>query len=287
MRKPIVSGQFYPHSQAQCLTELQQCLSERTVKGHLPETIVGGIVPHAGWFFSGSLAAMVFSAIKKQNEIVDTFVIFGASHSYFGTPVVYEAGSWQSPLGEVAIDEEFAAAAVVEGPAASDSSAHSHEHSIEVQIPFIQHLFSDAKIVPILTPPLDDTIELGKRLGKIAKESDKRIVFIGSTDLTHYGPRYGFAPMGTGDKAIEWASKVNDGKFIAHALKLDAESVLETASQNHSACGAGAVAATIMAARQFNREQGVLLAHTNSNSVMAEKMATTSTESVGYAAIVY
>lgn len=288
MRKPVVAGQFYPHSQAACLREVKQCLTERALSMPLPETIVGGIVPHAGWVFSGSLAAMVFSAIKKQNDTVDTFVIFGAAHSYFGPkPAVYDEGAWLSPLGEIEIDGELAKAALVEGPAVSDCLAHSNEHSIEVQIPFVQHLFSEARILPVLTPPAGEAIELGRRLGQIAAESDKRIVFIGSTDLTHYGPRYGFAPMGTGEKALKWANEVNDGEFIDFAVKLDPENILLTASQNYNACGAGAVAATVAAAKQLSRDRGVLLAHTDSSTIMAEKMATKSTESVGYAAIVY
>jgi AmmeMemoRadiSam system protein B len=287
-RKPIVAGQFYAGTPDACLAELTECLNEREITTPLPDTIVAGIVPHAGWFFSGSLAAMVFSATKKQNDSVDTFVIFGAAHRYHGLkPVLYDKGSWLTPLGEVLIDEELAQEVLQSGLAAASPGAHAYEHSIEVQIPFVQHLFPDARILPVLTSPANQAIELGAALATIAKQSDKKIVFIGSTDLTHYGPRYGFAPMGTGRKALEWASKVNDRQFIDFALGMQPEKMLSTAEKNYNACGAGAAAAAVAAAKQLGKTQGTLLLHTNSNTIMAQKMNSVSSESVGYAAIVF
>lgn len=83
-RTPVVAGQFYPGSRDGCLEEIREALASRPVDGPLPEPIVGGIVPHAGWTFSGDVAAMVFAAVKKQRATVDTFIIFGTAHSYFG-----------------------------------------------------------------------------------------------------------------------------------------------------------------------------------------------------------
>ena len=288
-RKPIVAGQFYSAQRDACVDEIKECLEAGTPSESLPEKIVAGIVPHAGWVFSGSLAAMVFSAIKQQHDKIHTFVIFGAAHGYFGRlPAVYEAGSWITPLGEVAIDEELAADILDGAEAVSDSSAHSSEHSIEVQIPFIQYLFANARILPILVPPAERAVELGMVVGDvIAANEQKRIVCIGSTDLTHYGPRYGFTPMGRGPDALQWASDVNDKEFVDLALKIEPERMLESAAKNLNACGAGAAAAAVAAAKKLGRANGLLLAHTNSNEVMLRKMGTTSTDSVGYAAIVF
>jgi len=288
-RKAIVAGQFYPARHDACVEEIKECLEAATPSVQLPDTIVAGIVPHAGWMFSGSPAAMVFSAIKQQHEKVHTFVIFGAAHGYYGqSPAVYEAGSWITPLGEVEIDEELADAILGENMAVKDSMAHRSEHSIEVQIPFIQYLFEDALILPILVPPTEQAVELGTGIGRILSENEKKkIVCIGSTDLTHYGPRYGFTPMGSGAKAIQWASDVNDREFIDLALKLEPQKMLVSASENYNACGAGAAAATVAAAKKLGRTEGMLLAHTNSNEVMLQKMGTTSIDSVGYAAIVF
>lgn len=287
-RKPVVAGQFYAATRDSCLAELTECLAERTISQPLPETIVAGIVPHAGWVFSGSVAAMVFSAVKQQNDTVDTFVIFGAAHGYYGPePAVHDKGAWLTPLGELPIDQALAEQVLRDSPAVSNIQAHAYEHSIEVQIPFVQHLFPDAKLLPILTPPADEAVEVGCCVGRIAKESDKIIVCIGSTDLTHYGPRYGFAPMGTGEKGLKWASQVNDREFIDFALRMEPANMLDSAGRNCNACGAGAAAAAVAAAKELGRTQGTLLAHTDSNTIMAQKMGSRSTESVGYAAIVF
>ncbi|MHB0946281.1 MAG: AmmeMemoRadiSam system protein B [Sedimentisphaerales bacterium] len=290
-RKPAVAGQFYPGSQKQCRTEIIDCLTDRPVLCKLPETIVAGIVPHAGWTFSGDLAGMVFAAIEKIEKTVDTFIIFGTAHSYFGqSAAVYDTGGWQTPLGEIKIDEELAAAIIEKSQfAKSNPDAHKYEHSIEVQLPFIQHLFPNAKIVPLLTPPGDFVVQLGKNIAEciLNSASGKKIVCIGSTDLTHYGPRYGFNPQGNGASAIEWAKNVNDKFFIDAALDMQAEKLLTSSIEKENACGPGAAAAAISAAKSLGKTKGILLAHTNSSEVMEKKFGQTSSESVGYAAIVY
>jgi AmmeMemoRadiSam system protein B len=288
-RKPVVAGQFYPGQHDSCLSAVHECLEAVDLSEQLPETIVAGIVPHAGWTFSGGLAALVFSAVKQQHEKVNTFVVFGAAHGYFGVlPVISDKGVWATPLGEVVIDEELASDILSTGQAVSDPNAHLCEHSIEVQVPFIQDLFPGAKIVPVLVPPTEQALELGTRVGElIGKREDKKIVCIGSTDLTHYGPRYGFAPMGTGKHALEWAKKVNDKKFIDFALNLKPDELLESAVKDGNACGPGAAAATIAAAKELGCEHGVLLGHTTSNEIMLEKMGTTGADAVGYAGIVF
>jgi len=288
-RKPVVAGQFYPGQHYSCIDEINECIDAGTISEPLPDTIVAGIVPHAGWTFSGSLAALVFLAIRQQHEKVHTFVIFGAAHGYFGAlPAVYDRGFWETSLGKAAIDEELADAVLSTGPAVSDPKAHLCEHSIEVQVPFIQYLFAGAKILPILVPPTKQAVALGTGVGEvIAQNQQKKIVCIGSTDLTHYGPRYGFTPMGTGQKALRWAENVNDKKFIDLALKLKPEELLTSSTENSNACGPGAAAATVAAAKNLGCERGLLLAHTSSNEVMLHKMGTTSADSVGYAAIVF
>ncbi len=288
-RRPIVAGQFYPGQRDSCIEQVNECLREYAIEDKLPETIDAGIVPHAGWTFSGAPAALVFSAIKHRHPKVHTFVIFGAAHGYCGSEsAVYDSGGWTTPLGEIAIDEELADAVIESGAAVGDCGAHANEHSMEVQVPFIQHLFAGAQILPILTPPNEQSIKVGKIVASIiASDQERKIVCIGSTDLTHYGPAYGFTPMGTGGKAIAWAKDVNDKKFIDLALKLEAKKMLEIAAANCSACGAGAAAAAVTVAKALGKTRGVLLAHTTSSEVMRKKMGQSSAESVGYAAIVF
>ena len=288
-RKPIVAGQFYPGQHDSCVDEINEYINEAAPSESLPKTIAAGVVPHAGWIFSGSLAALVFSAIRQQHEKVHTFVLFGAAHGYLGPkPAVYDRGNWLTPLGEAAIDEELAEAVLESGSATSNSGVHSSEHSIEVQVPFIQYLFAGAKILPVLVPPSKQAVALGNSVGDIVNANKhKNIVCIGSTDLTHYGPRYGFTPMGTGAQALRWASGVNDKEFIDLALKLEAEGILTSAAENCNACGAGAAAAAVAAAKTLSKTEGVLLAQTDSNEVMMRKMGSSSRDSVGYAAIVF
>jgi hypothetical protein len=287
IRKPAVAGAFYPADAASCKTDIAECLSEYSPPKDITSA-VAAIVPHAGWTFSGALAALAFNTIKRLTPDVDTFLIFGAAHSYRGpAPAVYDRGAWQTPLGDIEIDAELAKEILETGAATSDNYAHEHEHSIEVQIPFIQILFPNAKLLPILTPPSDQAIELGTACGQIIKRSDKNIIAIASTDLTHYGPRYGFAPMGVGADALDWATNVNDKEFIDFAIAMKPADLLDSAMHKANACGPGATSAAVAAAKELGVTKGKLLAHTNSNEIMQNKYNQSSAESVGYAAIAF
>lgn len=288
-RKPIVSDQFYPGQHDSCIEQINEFLNTVSYNEPLPETIRAGIVPHAGWTYSGSLAAMVFSCIRQQHDKIHTFVIFGAAHGYFGKrPAVYNTGIWETPLGQITVNEELAELVINSGSAAMNPQAHLSEHSIEVQVPFIQYLFPGAKILPVIVPPNENAIELGKKTGEIiAQKKDIKIVCIGSTDLTHYGPRYGFTPMGVGHEALQWAHNVNDKKFIDLAVNMEPQELLASAAENGNACGPGAAAATIAAAKVLGAAKGTLLEHTNSNKVILENRGQAGSDSVGYAAIIF
>jgi hypothetical protein len=288
VRKPAVAGQFYGGTQDQCLAEIAECLPPRDLQMELPDPIAAAIVPHAGWVFSGELAATAFKAIRQVNGDVDTFVIFGAAHRFFdGGAAVYDTGAWQTPLGEIAIDEDLAAAIVAAGGLVNPD-AHRGEHSIEVQVPFIQHLFPTAKLVPILVPVADFDHSFGTRVGELIRQTkDKKIVCIASTDLTHYGPRYGFCPQGRGEAALKWSREVNDVEFIDLALRMEVDKLLRVALDKGNACGPAAVATVIAAAKAIGRICGVLLGHTTSYDIMREKFNQPSEESVGYTAIVF
>jgi AmmeMemoRadiSam system protein B len=296
IREPVVAGQFYPEDRDTCLTEVRACLPAEVPREGLPDPLLGGLVPHAGWTFSGPLAALVFAAIKYQRPAVDTFVIFGAAHGYFGSqPALDGSDAWDTPLGRVSLDAPLRECLRDRGAAVIDSRAHRREHSIEVQVPFIQFLFPNARILPVIVPANDSAVSLGGATAAAAGRGARAdaaskpasVVFIGSTDLTHYGPRYGFTPMGVGTEALGWASNVNDRQFIDLALALEPQRLLANALENGNACGPGAAAAALAAAHHLGARQSVLLAHTNSNEVMLREMGTASRESVGYAAIVF
>lgn len=288
VRKPAVAGQFYGGTRDECVAEIEQCLPTRPLEQDLPDPIVAGIVPHAGWIFSGDLAATVFAAVKQVDGDVDTFVLFGAAHRYLdGKAVVYPEGAWLTPMGEVEIDAEVAGW-IVDAGGEANPRAHTGEHSIEVQIPFIQYLFPRARIVPVIVPVMSFDHSFGARIGeRIVTQTGKKIVCLGSTDLTHYGPQYGFTPEGTGPDAIRWAREVNDMEFIDHALRMDEHRLVQTAVEKGNACGPAAVATTIAAAKAMGSVHGVLLGHTTSSDIMQQKFGRSSQESVGYAAIVF
>jgi hypothetical protein len=284
-----VAGQFYPDTRKDCLAEIADCLPKGPIKAELPAYITAGIVPHAGWVFSGELAAMVFQAIKQVNHQVDTFVFFGAAHRCAdAAPVIFPDGQWETPLGKIDIDQSLTEELIALG-AKPDIQAHRYEHSIEVQIPFVQHLFPNAAMAAIIMPLAGNhyECEFGQKIGEFLKNVEKKIVCIASTDLTHYGPRYGFTPQGTGTAGIRWAHDVNDLDFINKAIRMDAENLFLSSVHSENACGPAAAAAVVAAAKAAGCPKGYLLAQTNSAEIMKAKFQQSSSESVGYAAMVF
>ncbi|MBI3895228.1 MAG: AmmeMemoRadiSam system protein B [Acidobacteria bacterium] len=236
----------------------------------LPERVVAGIVPHAGWQFSGAVAARVFESIR-QKEKPETFIIFGAVHRWAGINAVYARGAWATPLGNVEIDEKLAQQILEATPqwTANEPKAHSGEHSIEVQLPFIKYLFPQAQAIPISVNPDARAVLLGERIGEILKNHNRPTVVIGSTDLTHYGAVYAFTPVGYGPRAHEWVCE-NDFRLLRLVEQMAVSEILPEAKQHQNACGAGALAATVAAAQVLGAERGYLIEHTTSYDVLPE-----------------
>jgi MEMO1 family protein len=264
---------------------IEQCLPTEP-SPEVPEKIVAGLVPHAGWTYSGAVAAKVFAAIAAQGT-PETFVLLSATHRWSASrPAVYARGSWDTPLGEVEVDEELATALLEadDGLFTDSPGAHSGEHSAEVQVPFIQHLFLEAKILPVLLPPDASAAHAGEVIGQVVSAAQKSFAVVGTTDLTHYGKTYyGFAPAGTGESALEW-TRANDERVINLILDMRAEEIVAEADAHRNACGGGAIAGTVAAARVLGAEKGHLLEYTTSYHVMPRG---TATDFVGYTAIVF
>lgn len=294
IREPAVAGTFYPRDQAQCLTQLQACLDRAAL--HAPtddplagvERIIGGIVPHAGWVCSGAVAARVYTALAARPHPA-TVIVFGAVHVMHGkTASVFPSGAWETPLGLVTVDARLVERICGQtGLLESVPHAHDTEHSIEVQLPFIRHLLPDAAIVPIMVPPTDKAVSLGAAVGRTCKSYHVEAVFIGSTDLTHYGPGYGCAPNGVGPAGLEWARNVNDRRMIDLILALRDADVVAEAGSNENACGAGAIAATIAASKAYGATRATLLEHTTSFEVLRELISEPMRDAVGYTAIAF
>lgn len=285
IRRPVVAGQFYPADRAGCVQMIEGYLPAQ-LPAELPQPIVAGVVPHAGWVFSGPTAARVFAAIKSQS-VPETFVLLSANHRWGGMrAAVYGSGAWLTPLGNAEIDTDLAQSMLQEGAGllVDAPEAHAGEHSAEVQVPFIQYLFPQARILPILISPDASAVMVGETIARAIAASGKKVMVVGTSDLTHYGATYyGFAPAGTGERALAWA-RANDERVIRLMLEMKAEEIVPETETHHNACGGGAIAATVAAAHAMGARKGVLLEYTNSHLVMPRGPAT---DFVGYAAVVF
>ncbi len=198
-RQPYRAGSFYEAGENACLRSARKLLNDAEIPNDLPEVLFGGLVPHAGWVFSGLTAAITLKALSARGRL-GRVVIFGADHwGVAGDGTVYDKGAWLTPIGEVPIDEELADALLKKCPLLrADSSAHNREHSIEVQLPLMQVACGDVRIVPINISPSPDAVRTGREVGEVLARDFPDVSVLGSTDLTHYGPQYGFTPGGTG-----------------------------------------------------------------------------------------
>ena len=182
MRAPAVSGQFYPRNKNDLDREISRCF-DGVQAGEKP--VLGAVVPHAGYIYSGNTAAHVYSMLPEA----DTFVLLGPNHTGYGSPVSVSSEKWSTPLGEVDSDIEFIKALprrIID----TDETAHKYEHSIEVQLPFLQHRFRDFKIVPICMGMQDEetALDVGMELAEAVRKVNKKIVIIASSDFSHYKP---------------------------------------------------------------------------------------------------
>jgi len=249
-----------------------------------PVDLVGGVVPHAGWMFSGRVAAKVWRTLAERRR-PRSVILFGAVHNpSVEVNAIYPEGSWETPLGDVEVDAELAALILnaVSALAAADPDAHRGEHSIEVQMPFIKALLPGVKVVPIAVSPHHQPVQLGDLIAHATKGLP--VIAVGSSDLTHYGEdRFAFAPRGTGPAAHEWM-KSNDQRVILLAERLLAEEIPPEVAAHHNACGPGALAAVTAFARARGSEGGIVLEHTTSHEVVPEASFTAG---VGYAGMVF
>ncbi len=283
-RKPVVAGSFYPGTPQTCQNIIEKFI--KNVHKSSRNNIVAGVVPHAGWIFSGQIAFNVFASIKPSQHM--TFILPGAVHSSnINNPAIYNDEAWETPMGKIKIDHELSNNILKEAPdlVEENSAAHVREHSIEVQVPFIQYLFPDALIVPLMMPPVKHAVEIGAILGKIALKSiKKKIIIIGSSDLTHYGWNYGFAPYGIGQTGHDWVVKDNDKRIVDLAVKVNPDKIVPEAEKSSNACGAGAIAASVASAKAYGINEGELLDYTTSCDVMPDYG---NSSFVGYAGIVF
>jgi len=273
IRKPVVSGSFYPDNPDELNQTIQNCFTHKFGPNNNPpkkntEQIFGVICPHAGYMYSGPIASHSYYEISSQK--FDLVVIIGPNHWTIGSKIAtMSAAKWQTPLGISEVDNDASDELVnIADNIEQDYFSHSKDHSLEVQIPFLQQVFpSSLKILPIIMAQqnIDAAIEVGNAISEIAKS--KKTMIIGSSDFTHY-------------EENDFAHK-QDMSLIEPILKMNVNRFYETLSEKKiSACGYGAIAATMIACKNLGSKKGELLAYATSGDVVGNKESV-----VGYGSI--
>lgn len=250
MRYPAVAGRFYPLQRNELLNQIEWCFEHPLGPGRIgncgdARKIRGALVPHAGYQCSGMNAAHAFKAIAEDGR-PDAYVIIGPDHHGVPFDAVLCSDSYLTPLGECKVHEKIAAKLaqlITDSP-----NAHMFEHSVEVEVPFLQYIDPDARIVPIIMRRQD--IDSAKRLGQKIREACEGydVVVIASSDMSHYIPK-------------ETAEKL-DMILLDRATALDLPGMYEAiARYDISACGYGPIAAMITAVQP---SKGTLLKHSDS-----------------------
>jgi AmmeMemoRadiSam system protein B len=227
--------------------------------------VVAIVVPHAGYYYSGPVAAHAYKELAEDG-IFDTAVILGPNHTGYGSPVsLWAGGGWNTPLGEVEVDRKLAQR-LLGDVIKADETAHIHEHSIEVQLPWLQYLYGKVKIVPITM--LAQDIGTARTVGKSIGRAGDNLIVIASSDLTHYEPH---------SVAVE-----KDSSVIEAIIALDEEELYERCERlGCTMCGYGPVAAAIVASREMKGKRAGLLKYATSGDTSGD-----SSRVVGYGSIV-
>jgi AmmeMemoRadiSam system protein B len=285
IRKPIVSGQFYPAGKKELEEAIKQSFTGKFGPGAMPgkrgrKKVSGVIAPHAGYFFSGSGAAWVYKELGEA-EFPDLYVILGVNHSAQLTCSSDE--DWETPLGTVKCDTEFVKKLEERGIPIKNN-AHRGEHSIEVQLPFLQTVSKDKldklRIAPIMIA--DERFEQwGQKIKQAIGETKRKAVVICSSDFTHYGYNYGYVPFETNVKenmkkldldAVNFITKPNPRSFLDYTKKTGA-----------TICGRYGICTLLWLMKNLEKEKkGTLLKYYTSGDVLGDYV-----NAVGYAAIVF
>lgn len=264
LRKSVFSGNWYPSDRHACEDQILQFLAEgknQTVAVEHPE---GGIVPHAGWYFSGSIACNVIHRLS-QSASPDVVVIFGM-HLNSGSPrYMMPEGRWETPFGPISVDTALAEALTHRYAFELETPTRFHpDNTIELQMPFIRYFFKDARVVAMGVPPATETLSVARSVVEIAQDLNLKIVVVGSTDLTHYGPNYGFTAKGVGSKAVDWVRDHNDRQVIDAMIRMDPEAVMQEGLANDNACCCGAAAAAIATGKARGAQKAEVLVYATS-----------------------
>ena len=264
IRQPAVANQFYSGNEKSLTKDIS-----RRIKGEQErEKVLAVVSPHAGYMYSGNIAGSVYS----RSEITKDVIIMGPNHHGLGHPcAVMTGGRWKMPAGDIAINEKLADLLIQESRyLRSDDQAHIKEHSVEVQLPFIQHVQPELEFVPIVLGRVnfESCMEIGSAMARAITKYGNPVVIIASTDMTHY-------------ESHESAQQ-KDQLAIERILSLDPAGLLETvASNNISMCGVIPTAIALVAAKALGATKATLIDYATSGDVSGDYSFV-----VGYAGII-
>ena len=264
MRRASFAGSWYPDIPEACEREIKQFLGGKEGLEIPKGPWVGGIVPHAGWYFSGAIACQVIHALKTGTP-PDLFILFGM-HLHPASPnYIMTEGAWETPFGELVIETELARSLAERFPFRIETAqSYAKDNTIELQLPFIKYFFPKARIVPMGLPPRKTSLEIGKAAAEISSDLGLSAKVVGSTDLTHYGYNYGFIPEGTGASAVKWVRNENDRKVIEAMLAMNPTGIIAEALANQNACCSGAAAAAMAAGKVLGATSATQTAYATS-----------------------
>jgi len=278
VRRPAVAGAFYAGSERGLRRQIEWCFKHELGPGELPkppnkplECLVALVCPHAGYMYSGPVAAHAYARLAREGK-PDTVIILGPNHTGFGSSVAISVGgAWRTPLGDVEVDTRVAEAIMDKAKIISaDDEAHIYEHSIEVQLPFLQYLYGNTfKFVPIcmIFQDVRTSTEVGEAVAGAIEELGLNALVIASTDLTHY-------------ERHEIAVK-KDAEVIKAVEALDVPGLYRAVEELPvSMCGYGPTAVAMVAAKKLGAARGELLKYATSGDITGDRSAV-----VGYAAI--
>jgi len=289
-RLPIAAGHFYEDNPEKLKAKLKWCFLSEFGPKSLPKkdskNYFAAIAPHAGYTYSGPAAAHAYKKIGEMKKI-DTFVIIGTNHSGLGPSIsIFPEGIWKTPLGEVEVDSELSNRIKNYSKFSKfDTIAHKYEHSIEVQLPFLQFLFEKTKIVPIVFRG-DELIEEAKDLANAieiaAKKLERKIFVIASSDFTHYGRAYNYLPFFGSNAEIKKKIYALDKNAIHEIVNLHEMKFLRYVYDTGATiCGFAPIIATILYAKK-HVEKGELLKYYCSGDISGDYE-----NCVGYASIMF
>jgi AmmeMemoRadiSam system protein B/AmmeMemoRadiSam system protein A len=281
VRQPAVAGQFYPDDKEELSRMINQFLEQVEELDSLQESnssIKALMVPHAGYVYSGQVAAYGFKTIQGQD--IKTVILIGSSHNYYlDKAVIDDNDAWQTPLGEVDLDTDLRDKLIKESSLfKADSGPHQPEHSLEVEVPFLQQVLGDFKLLPILVSHQLTEEDLDKVSQVLAKYLDKKTLLVVSSDMSHY-PGY---------QQANYA----DQKVIEAILTGEVANLQETISQlekegipnlSTCLCGQAAIEVVIKIAQKIEKKKIELLKYANSGDLAIGDKS----QVVGYSSIAF